>query len=258
MRHILPFFKEEELIEQDLPLQTCLEMKFQDKQLVRCLDFAKHHRQHAIDVCQEDIAAGIFCVLTESDTHFTVWREQLSEGQNVSDGATPTLQPLLNPSQPSYSKEKNIPSSQLEEFESVYVTSPPVTSVKHVDHLAANPGSHTLETPVELLDTSSQSATFRHNPTLAAATTRISKSPTHASNTSPTPRSAFLTLFNQELAQHIGPIADFMINELLAKQPKIQPQQLIEAIVAEIPDPQEAQNIQKSLEPIIHQFKGML
>ena len=67
-------------------------------------------------------------------------------------------------------------------------------------------------------------------------------------------RSAFLALLNQELAQHIGPIADYLLNELLSKRPNIGPQQMIEAIVAEIPDPKAAQNFQKSLERLTHTY----
>ncbi|MCG8365842.1 MAG: hypothetical protein MJA27_21225 [Pseudanabaenales cyanobacterium] len=189
MSHFIPFFKEEELIG-----QASLEMKFQDKHLVRCLTFAKHCLRKAINICQQDIAAGIYCILTESDTHFAIWREQPSESQKGGVEATPKLQPQLNNPQMSRSKEEEI-SSQIEAFELVYAASPPVTDVNYS-----------------------------------------------------TPRSAFLALFNQELAQHIGPRADYLINKLLAERPNLQPQQMVEAIVAEISDPKESQNIQKSLE----------
>ena len=101
MSHFIPFFKEEELIG-----QASLEMKFQDKHLVRCLTFAKHCLRKAINICQQDIAAGIFCILTESDTHFAIWREQPSESQKVGVEATPKLQPQLNKPQMSRSKEE--------------------------------------------------------------------------------------------------------------------------------------------------------
>ncbi|MCG8367135.1 MAG: hypothetical protein MJA27_27840 [Pseudanabaenales cyanobacterium] len=243
MDHILPFFREEDLIDQDLSVQVSLEMKFQGKHLVQYTAFAKHRRQTAINICQQDIAAGIFCVLTESDTHLTVWREQPLESQKVSVKTIPALQPQLSESQPSYPKGKRI-SSKIEEFESVHGISLPITAV---NHLAADPASQTLKTTVEPIDTSSQSAALQHKPALAAAKTKTSY-------TSPTPRSVFLTRFNQELTQHIGPIADYLINKLLAKRPNIQPQQMIEAIVAEIPDPKEARNIQKSLERFTHKL----
>ena len=251
MRHILPFFKEEELVDQDLSVQTSLEMKFQDKHLVRCLAFAKHRRRLAINICQKDIAAGIFCVLTESDTHFTIWREQPSEkSQKVGFEEIPTLPPTLNKSQPSRPKEEVI-SSQTDECELVYAASPPVTVVSH---LAADSTTQPLKPIVVPINTSSQPLTLPHRPILAASKTKPSKSKTTISNPSSPSRSTFLALFNQELAQHIGPIADYLINELIAKRPNIQPQQMIEAIVAEIPDPKEAQDIQKSLERLINRF----
>ena len=199
MSHFIPFFKEEELIG-----QASLEMKFQDKHLVRCLTFAKHCLRKAINICQQDIAAGIYCILTESDTHFAIWREQPSESQKGGVEATPKLQPQLNNPQMSRSKEEEI-SSQIEAFELVYAASPPVTDVNYS-----------------------------------------------------TPRSAFLALFNQELTQHIGPLADYLINKLLAERPNINPQQMIEAIVAEIPDPKESQNIQKSLEYLTHELTEIM
>ena len=199
MSYFIPFFQEEELIG-----QASLEIMFQDKHLVRCLTFAKHCLRKAINICQKDIAAGIFCVLTESDTHFSIWRERLSKSQKVRVEATPKLQPQFNKPQMSRSKEEEI-SSQIEAFELVYAASPPVTDVNYS-----------------------------------------------------TPRSTFLALFNQELAQHIGPLADYLINKLLAERPNINPQQMIEAIVAEIPDPKESQNIQNSLEYLTHDFTEMM
>ena len=244
MGHFLPFFKEEDLIDHNLSVQAGLEMKFQDKHLVRCLAFAKHRRRLAINICQKDIAAGIFCVLTESDTHFTIWREQPSENQTVRVETTPTLQPRLNQSHPPPPTKAKRISSQIEEVESVYLASPAVTATHY---LATDLTPHTIETTVELMDTSSQAITLQHKSTLTAARTETF-------DIVSTPRSAFLSLLNQELTQHIGPMADYLINVLLAERPNIKPQQMIEAIVAEISDPNEAQIIQKSLERVTDNF----
>ena len=246
MKHILPFFKEEELRDQALSVQTGLEMKFQDKHLVRSLAFAKHRRRLAINICQKDIAAGVFCVLTESDTHFTIWREQPSEeSQKVGYAVTPKLSPQLKKTQPSRSKEKRV-SSQIEEFESVRLNSTPITAI---NYLAADTVSQTLETTVEPIDSSS-SAALQYQSALADSTTKTSETVSMS-------RSDFLILFKQELIQHIGPMADYLINEVLAKRPNtdtIPPLHLIEAVIAEIPDFKEARNIQKSLERLTHQF----
>lgn len=251
MRQFLPFFKEEEFIDQELSVQAGLEMKFQDKRLVRCLAFAKHRRQVAINICQKDIAAGIFCVLTESDTHFTIWREQLSEGQKVDIKTSSKLKPQLNKSQPSLPKEKRI-SSQINEFDLIDVTSSPRATI---NHSAADPGFQILETTVQPInDKTSHTQVLRHKPAFTVAKTKPPKFKTTPSNIGPSPRSAFLARFNQELTQHVGPIADYLINELLAKRPNIEPQQMIEAIVAEIPDPTAAQKVQASLERLIYKF----
>ena len=53
-------------------------------------------------------------------------------------------------------------------------------------------------------------------------------------------------------------MADFLINDLLAKRPNILPQQLIEEIVAEVPDSNKVESIQKSLEYLIHQLQEIL
>ena len=182
MRHTLPFFKEEELIVHDQTVRAGLEMKFQNKQLVPCLAFAKHHRKLAIEICQKDIAAGIFCVLTEGDNHLSIWREQIKLNQETAVETVPALEPQFNSTEPLHSN---------------------------------------------------------------------GKSRTQSANT---PSPELITLFTQELTQHIGPMADYVVKELLANRPNMPPQQLIQEIVAEIADPEEAQRIQKSLERLTHQF----
>lgn len=248
MNHYLPFFKEKELINQNISVQAGLEMKFRDRPLVRYLAFAKHHLRRAINICQKDIEAGIFCLLTESDTHFTIWREQSLESQKVCVEATPKLHPQLNKSQLPRPQENGI-LSQIEEIELGCAASPPITDV---NRFAA--ASRSLKSTVEGIDTSFQSETCRRQPALVASMTKTSKSKTTLSSIYSTPRSAFLALLNQQLTKHIGPSADYLINKLLAERPNIQPQQMIEAIVAEIPNAQEAQNIQKSLERLTHSF----
>ena len=83
MSYFIPFFQEAELIDRDALEEDNLETVFQNKHLIRSLTFAKSHLRRAINICQKDIAAGVFCVLTESDACFAIWRENPSEKQEV-------------------------------------------------------------------------------------------------------------------------------------------------------------------------------
>ena len=255
MSDFIPFFQEEELIDQKLFGQADLEMKYHDKRLVRSLSFPKQHLRKAINICQKDIAAGVFCLLTESDTQFSIWREESFERLKVDVEVTPKLLPQLNTSQLSHSKETKI-SSQIAGFEMVYVPSPSTTDKN--DLAIAFQTLEATVAPIEVapIDSESHAEVLQHKPALATSTTKTPKSKIEIldSDIYSTPRSAFLALINQELAQHIGPIADYLINKLLAEQPNIQPQKMIEAIVAEIPDPRESNNIQKSLDRLTHEF----
>ncbi|WP_375513357.1 protein kinase [uncultured Nostoc sp.] len=58
---------------------------------------------------------------------------------------------------------------------------------------------------------------------------------------------AFLKHCQQELAYHIGPMADLVMEEILAENPYISPDQFIELIAREIPDFQAAFEFKKSL-----------
>ena len=246
MSHLIPFFKEEELIE-----QTSLEMKFQDKHLVRYLTFAKHCLRKAITICQKDIAAGIFCIVTESDTYFSIWREQPAEKPKSYVEPTPQFQPPLKKTQMSHLTEKgfSVPTEAVElvQVELVHATSPPVADI---NHLAA--AFEPLKTRGETIASYSQLDVSQYRPAHTIDTTKTRKktrrSKPQTSNIYLTPRSAFLAFCHQELAQRIGPSADYLINKLLAERPNIHPRQMIEAIVAEIPDPKESLNTQKTLE----------
>ena len=58
----------------------------------------------------------------------------------------------------------------------------------------------------------------------------------HISEESARVNSQFLEYCRQELAYCIGPLADCMIKDILADSPDLTPQQLVEALAAEIPD----------------------
>ncbi len=59
--------------------------------------------------------------------------------------------------------------------------------------------------------------------------------------------SGFLNRCQQELALCIGPFACFLIEDTLAEQPQIAPQQLIEVLAAEIPNPEQAKQFKDNL-----------
>jgi serine/threonine-protein kinase len=63
----------------------------------------------------------------------------------------------------------------------------------------------------------------------------------------PSLQRAFLKRCQQELAYHIGPMANLVIEEILAENPYISPDQFIELIVREIPDFKAAFEFKKSL-----------
>ncbi|MEH2400937.1 serine/threonine-protein kinase [Nostoc sp.] len=58
---------------------------------------------------------------------------------------------------------------------------------------------------------------------------------------------AFIKHCQQELAYHIGPMANLIIEEILAENPYISPDQFVELIIREIPDFQAAFEFKKSL-----------
>jgi hypothetical protein len=58
---------------------------------------------------------------------------------------------------------------------------------------------------------------------------------------------AFIKLCQQELAHCIGPIASFILQETLTQYPKASRQQLVEALVIEIPNPLQAAEFRQRL-----------
>ncbi|MGL5806858.1 MAG: protein kinase domain-containing protein [Xenococcaceae cyanobacterium] len=58
---------------------------------------------------------------------------------------------------------------------------------------------------------------------------------------------AFVQLCRQELALYIGPFANFIIEDTLAENPHLTPQQLIEILAEEIPSPQKAKQFRDKL-----------
>ena len=65
------------------------------------------------------------------------------------------------------------------------------------------------------------------------------------SNTNITP--SFLKYCKRELASFIGPIASFLVDDILSDNPKLTQQQLVELLVAEIPDFSQAKLLKQTL-----------
>ncbi|MBV9390175.1 MAG: serine/threonine protein kinase [Chroococcidiopsidaceae cyanobacterium CP_BM_ER_R8_30] len=65
--------------------------------------------------------------------------------------------------------------------------------------------------------------------------------------TAPKLNPAFVDRCQQELARIMGPVARYILVEALAQQPDISPLQLVEALVAAIPNPQQAQKFRNSV-----------
>nr|MDJ0707326.1 hypothetical protein [Leptolyngbyaceae cyanobacterium MO_188.B28] len=142
-------------------------------------------------------------------------------------------------------------SSHIEVLESLYEGSLPLSE-----------GNHTAETPqilatqVLAADSCVQSKVLNHKPALVAAKNTPSRTPSKTFKTFSTPRSAFLARLNLELTQHIGSKADYLINKLLSERPNIEPQQMIEAIAAEIPHMDESENILASLNRLNYYYSA--
>lgn len=126
---------------------------------------------------------------------------------------------------------------------------------------------HPHATPAELIDElaleipdPAQAHTFRANlaavlpasPSFSVASPP-SASPHRSSTTRSTPAPTslspeYVSRCQQALTRCIGPVASLILDELLMHHAQMTPQQLVEAIVAEIPDLQQAQAFRKLME----------
>lgn len=75
----------------------------------------------------------------------------------------------------------------------------------------------------------------------------VALKPQHTSQKSARVNSQFLDYCRQELARCIGPLADCIIEDILADSPDLTPQQLVEALAAEIPDSRRSQDFVRSI-----------
>ncbi len=109
--------------------------------------------------------------------------------------------------------------------------------------LADNPGisaQQLVEALAEEIPNPQQAQAFRK----IAETASEKPKPT----TSPRLDPAFLDRCQKELARCIGPMASYLLNEVLAKNPGISAQQFVEELAEEIPNPQQAQAFRKIAE----------
>ena len=61
-------------------------------------------------------------------------------------------------------------------------------------------------------------------------------------------------LYQQELANYIGPLSTFVIKDTLVKNPQISPQQLIEQLATEIPDSRQAKKFKNILKTLLRRI----
>ncbi|NET37073.1 MAG: hypothetical protein F6K19_34455, partial [Cyanothece sp. SIO1E1] len=86
----------------------------------------------------------------------------------------------------------------------------------------------------------------------SVATELVTPTPPPVSPFSATLNPAFLELCQQELTRCIGPMANYLIEDILIQHPQITPRQLIAAIVAEIPDVNQARIFQQNMTAAAH------
>ncbi|UBF25348.1 protein kinase [Kovacikia minuta CCNUW1] len=79
----------------------------------------------------------------------------------------------------------------------------------------------------------------------------IANSPAASSPGSTQLTPAFLDTCRQELARHIGPIANFMVQDMVKRQPQITAQQLIDTLSTTIPTLQQADAFKRQLSKLI-------
>jgi serine/threonine-protein kinase len=75
----------------------------------------------------------------------------------------------------------------------------------------------------------------------------VAPEPQSKAKTPPSLNPEFLEHCRQELARCIGPFASALLEDTLAQSPHLTPEQLIEALTAEIPDPQRAQEFRSHI-----------
>ena len=75
----------------------------------------------------------------------------------------------------------------------------------------------------------------------------VTSEPLPAAETSTALDPEFLERCRRELTRHIGPVAGFVLKQTLTQYPQIVPQQMVEVLAAEIPDPQEVQEFKENL-----------
>ncbi len=129
-------------------------------------------------------------------------------------------------------------------IEDILADSPDLTPQQLVEALAA-----------EIPD-SRRSQDFVHSikiPTASDSQTETSESLTDTQKMGDLrdrPGPQFLEHCRQELMRCMGPMASFLLEDILAQSPHLAIEQLIEALVAEIPDPQRAQEFKNRIKII--------
>ena len=116
----------------------------------------------------------------------------------------------------------------------------------------AQPGETIISNPTSPLEAEPQSLVETPQPPRLSDTTQISSSPSAGDLEVELPPPTaldpeFVERCQKELASCIGPIASFIVEEVIEQSSPSSPQQLAEALAAEIPDLQEAREFKRRL-----------
>ena len=246
----------EDLEAQGVLYQGASEFTFHEKVMVSSLAFSIRLLQTAIDLCQQELDSGHFCLLVKKFNYITVWKEKQVEESEKTDSSeiAPTLiQPapnakpaIVNEPELSIAKQRSedpspkfsaepkshpLASSSFEENYSSYTLSNSLTLAQENDAMATPPQlANTGKTyqPIKPAKPLKHPITFPSPNTLAPNVEQPAEQPAKLDPT-------FIEHCQQALAYCIGPIAPLIIEEVLANNPPSSPNQMIDSLAQENP-----------------------
>ncbi len=128
------------------------------------------------------------------------------------------------------------------------LTSPPAAPIKQLQQLDEIPNSIEIapepQPDTEKLQFSAYPETAASQP---ASLGRVAPQLQPEAKTSAALNPEFIERCRRELARCIGPVASFILEDILAQAPQIAPQQLVESLAVEITNPQKAQEFKQHL-----------
>ncbi|MCG8362554.1 MAG: hypothetical protein MJA27_04370, partial [Pseudanabaenales cyanobacterium] len=234
------------------------------------LAFSMRLLQTAKNLCQQELDAGNFCLLVKKFNYITVWKEKQLEHPEKSDlsAIAPSLTqqsqkakpvPLKDPelliaeqlaqaSPPKFPAKPSPPPAvkQRSEDSNSTLTTSKTHAVPKRTALAQENGPKAK--PIELANGKRTDQSIPSSKSLK----KTSSIPPPATSPPKVEQPAdldpiFLEHCEQALAYCIGPIASFIVEEVFAKNPPSSPNQLIDSLAKEIPNPQAAHEFRNRL-----------